>query len=282
MRVLACLLALCAVSPAAAHEYFLGDLQIIHPAIPATPMNANSAAVYMALANDGTEDDRLLRIETPFGPVRFVQPVTDSNGVTTMQERAWIDIPAGEIVMLARGDMRGSLANVNRPLLEGGELTGTMVFKERGRFDMFFMLDPMESETEYDPVSAHEAGPPRIDRAAAIADIAAAVRAGLSTPEAMIAPVAIAGDVAIAGWTSGTNGARVFLRSGTDGWQIELLSDDSLLLPATLTSLGVPRPDSVSLLAEVASLERALGADFSARFDAFGGTAYLAPPSFEP
>jgi len=279
MRSIAFLFALFTALPATAHEFFLGDLQIIHPAIPATPMNANSAAVYLALANDGTEEERLLGIETPFGMVRFIQPTTDAQGVTTMQERAWIDIPAGEIVILARGDMRGSLANVNRPLFEDGELTGTMIFRERGRFDMFFMIDPMETETEYDPVTDEETAASTIDRAVAIADIATAVRVGLSKPDAMIAPVAIAGDVAIAGWTSGTQGARVFLRKGPDGWQLELQSDDSLLLPATLTSLGVPRSDRTALLAEVAAQENALGSAFSERFDAFGGTAYLLAPS---
>jgi copper(I)-binding protein len=274
MKILAFFLILCTAVPAAAHEFILGDLQIIHPSIPATPMIANSAAVYMALANDGTEDERLLGIETPFGKVRIISPVTDAQGVTTMQERAWIDIPAGEVVMLARGEMRGSLANVNRPLVEGGELIGTMLFEKRGRFDMFFMLDPMETETEYDPVSEIESHAPHIDRAAIITEITATVRKELGASDAIIAPIALASGIAIVGWTSGTDGARVFLRNGADGWRIELMSNDSLLLPATLTSLGVSRRESAALLAEIAAQESALGPDFSAKLDAFAGTSY--------
>ncbi|MEP3333110.1 copper uptake system-associated protein [Sedimentitalea sp.] len=269
----------CTALPAAAHEFFLGDLQIIHPSIPATPRDTNSAAVYMALANDGTKDERLLGIETPFGKVRFVHPVTSADGMTTMQERAWIDIPAGEVVLLSRGDLRGSLASVNRPLFEGGELTGTMIFQDRGRFDMFFMLDPMEAETEYDPVTETTRQSPQIDRAAAIADITSALRNGLGRADATVAPIAFAGDAAIAGWMSGTDGAWVFLRKGAQGWQVELMSNDSLLLPATLTSLGVPRRDSAALLAEIAAQEDALGPDFAERLDAFAGTAYLQPSS---
>lgn len=275
MKVLAFLLALCTAFPVAAHEFFLGDLQIIHPAIPATPRDANSAGIYMALANDGIEDERLLGIETPFGKVRFVQPVTDAQGITTMQERAWIDIPAGDIVLLSRGELRGSLANVNRPLFEGGELTGTMIFQKRGRFDMFFMVDPMETETEYDPVTAIAQQAPEVDRAATITDITAVVRKGLGASDAIVAPIAFAGEVAIAGWTSGTGGARVFLRQGADGWQVELMSNDSLLLPTTLISLGVSGRDSTALLAEIAAQENALGPEFTAKLDAFAGTAYL-------
>ncbi|QCO57611.1 copper chaperone PCu(A)C (plasmid) [Pseudorhodobacter turbinis] len=169
MRILALLVMLCSALPAYAHEFFWGDLQIIHPSLPATPLGANTAAVYMALANDGPTDERLLGAETPFGKLRFLHPVTDAQGATTMQERAWIDIPAGEVVLLSRGEMRGSLANVNRPLFEGAELTGAMIFQQRGRFDMFFLIDPMETETEHDPVSQMPQAAPRIDRAAAIA-----------------------------------------------------------------------------------------------------------------
>lgn len=277
MRFFGLVVGLCAALPVSAHEYFLGDLQIIHPAIPATPAQANSVAVYMALANDGAQDERLLGIETPFGPVRFVHPVTDATGVVTMQERAWIDIPAGDIVLLARGDLRGSLANVNRALSEGGTLGATMIFQERGRFDMAFMLDPMETETQFDPVADPQTDALQQDRATTITDIATALRAGLGTPEAIVAPVSFVGNVALAGWTFGNSAARVFLRKGDAGWQVEVVSNDSLLLPATLTSLGVAHAESIALLREVTAQETALGPSFTLGFDAFEGTAYREP-----
>ncbi|SNT76907.1 copper uptake system-associated protein [Paracoccus seriniphilus] len=274
MRVLAVLFTLLTALPAPAHEFLLGDMQIIHPSLPATPVNARSAAVYMALSNDGPEDERLLGIETPFGMVRFLEPVTDARGNTRMRERAWVDIPAGEIVMLARGEMRGSLANVNRPLVEGDELTGTMIFEKRGRFDMFFLIDPVEAEAEFDPVSLASPAVSETDRAADIAAIAGALRDVLAAPQAMIAPVVLAGDVAIAGWTDGRVGARAFLRRKGTQWQVELWSNDSLLLLATLTSLGVSRVQAAALRAEMRAAEAALGPGFTSRFDAFPGTAH--------
>lgn len=278
MRGLPFLLTLLTAFPAASHEFLLQDLQIIHPALTATPARARSTAVYMALSNDGAEDERLLGIETPYGMVRFLEPVTDAEGVTAMRERAWVDIPAGEVVLLARGEMRGSLANVARPLVEGGELTGTMIFEKRGRFDMFFMIDPVEAEGEHDPVQPAVPEGTEIDRPADIAAIASALRTALSAPQAMIAPVAIAGDAAIAGWTTGETGARAFLRREATGWRVALWSNDSLLLPATLTSLGVSRPEADALRAEIRAQEDALGPAFSARFDAFPGTAFAQRP----
>ncbi|WP_168199290.1 copper uptake system-associated protein [Pseudorhodobacter turbinis] len=105
------------------------------------------------------------------------------------------------------------------------------------------------------------------------------MRAERATPDAIIAPITIAGDIAIAGWTFGFEAARVFLRNGPEGWRAGLISNDSLLLPSTLVSLGMSRRDSTPFLAEVRAQEAALGPDFSARFDAFGRTAYpQAPP----
>ena len=42
----------------------VGDLEIIHPAIPAPPAGAKSAAGYLEIVNDGSTADRLLGIET--------------------------------------------------------------------------------------------------------------------------------------------------------------------------------------------------------------------------
>lgn len=270
---LAILLILTFVMPASAHDFLLGDLQIIHPSIPGTPVNANTAPVYMVLANDGTEPERLLGVETPFGRIKFLKPVTADDGSVRMEELAWIDIPAGEIIVLDREDMRGRLFNVNRPLQEGEQLTGTMIFQKRGRFDMFFLIDPVEIEE--DP-STPTPSVQQSNTAQDVIEIAEALRAALNAPKAAIAPVAIAGDVAVAGWTAENEGARAFLRrSPKEGWTVELWSNAGLLLPATLTSLGVAPATGERLRREMNAREAALGPAVTALFDAFPGTAYV-------
>lgn len=273
MRRLLVLILLLAAAPAAAHEFLLDDLQIIHPAIPATPMNATSAPIYMVLANDTDQPERLLAIETPFGPARFERPVPQPDGTIIWQRMAWIDIPAGDMAMLFRGEMRAVIDGLSRPLFEGGELDGVLVFEKRGRFEMFFMIDPLEIEDE--PVPADAAGAPAQDRPADIAAITDALRRALDAPEAMIAPVVIDGDVAIAGWSLGETGARAFLRRLDGGWRVEMWSGPSLALQTTLTSLGVPRSAGDRLRAELSAAEAALGPAFSDRFDAFPGTVLI-------
>lgn len=274
LQIAACILAL-GIQQAAAHEFDLAGLQIIHPSIPATPAGATTAPVYLVIANEGAEDERLMAIETPFGPVKFLRPVEAVDGTVTMQELAWIDLPVGEIVTLVRGpmEMRGRVGNVTKPLLEGGELSGTMVFQKRGRYDVFFMIDPLELEE--DPSTAPKAAT-EAERATDIAAIVAALRAEPGIGAASIDPIAISGDFAIAGWTQGETGARAFLRKSGDGWRVDLWSGGSLLLPASLTSFGVPSAQAEALRNEFLAHEAALGPAYSIRFDAFPGTAYSA------
>ncbi|MCB5412306.1 copper uptake system-associated protein [Pseudogemmobacter faecipullorum] len=268
-RLLALLLCLI-TTPAVAHEFLLDDLQIIHPAIPATPMSATSAMVYMVLANDTDQPERLLAIETPFGPVRFERPVVQPDGTTLWERMAWIDIPAGDMAMLFRGETRGVIDGISRPLFEGGELDGVMVFEKRGRLEMFFMIDPLDIEDEPDAPASPDT--PAMDRPADLVAVATALRAALDAPDAMIAPVVLDGDVALAGWTLADTGARAFLRRDAGGWRTLMWSDASLTLQATLTSLGVPRSAGDRLRAELSAAEAALGPAFTARFDAFPGT----------
>lgn len=274
MRSLALALALLLPLRAVAHEFWLDGLQIIHPSLPGTPVGATTAPVFMVFSNDGEADERLLAIETPFGPVKFLRPVEAADGTVTMQELAWLDLPVGEIVALVRGpmEMRGRVTNLTRPLYEGGELTGTMVFEKRGRFNMFFMIDPPEPEE--DPTAAPE---PELagDRAADITAVAHALRDQTGLSDAMIAPIAIVGDFALAGWSKDDTAARAFLRRDGDGWRVELWSGSSLLLPASLTSLGVPAAMAERLRAEFAAQEEALGPAFVARLDAFAGTVFI-------
>ncbi|GEM_PF-5001178 len=279
MRRLIALLLLFAAAPALAHEFLLGELQIIHPAISATPMNATSAPIYMVLANDTDQPERLLAIETPFGPVRFERPATADDGSTRWERVAWIDIPAGDMATLFRGEMRGVIEGISRPLFEGGKLDGTMVFEKRGLFEMFFIIDPLDIEDEDAAVAVAE--PDTLDRPAEIRGVAAALRAALGAPEAMIAPIVLDGDTAIAGWTLGHMGARALLRRSSDGWHVEMWSGPSLSLPTTLTSRGVPRSVGDRLRSELSATEAALGTAFIARFDAFPGTVLLSEASTE-
>lgn len=274
LAVLAVLIAL--VAPAQAHEFLLNDLQIIHPAIPATAVNATSAPIYMVLANEGTETERLLRIETELGTVTFQRPVTSDDGTTRMETLPYIDIPVGETVLLTRGEMRGVISSLTRPVFEGGLLPGVMVFEKRGRFEMFFMVDPPDEE-EAQTANAPQIEQEEADRLADLLTINTVLRRELGNArETVIAPVVVHGDFAVAGWTKGESGARAVLRRDQSaGWYVELWSGKSAMLPTTLVSLGVGRAAGDALRRELKIWEALLGQAYTQRFDEFPGTVVI-------
>lgn len=277
MKAVLFLLTIIAVlRPALAHEFSLDDLQIIHPAIPATSINATSAPIYMVLSNDGTETERLLAIETDLGTVTFQRPIAADDGTLSMQVFPYIEIPSGETVLLARGEMRGLVDGLSRPIFEGGLIPAVLVFERRGRFEMFFMVDPADEDREGVLAGALNSSDGN-DRAADLLAINTVLRAELGNqPDIIIAPVVLDGAFAIAGWTRGEAGARALLRRDRDdGWYVEMWSGNSVMLPATLSSIGVPKSVAESLHLELAASEALLGRQFSNRFDNYAGTVII-------
>lgn len=274
--VLFLLTILAMLRPALAHEFSLDNLQIIHPAIPATSINATSAPIYMVLSNDGNEVERLLAIETDLGTVTFQRPSAANVGTLSMQVFPHIEIPPGETVLLAPGEMRGLVDGLSRSIFEGGLIPAVLVFERRGRFEMFFMVDPADDDKEGVLAGTLDSSDGN-DRAADLLAINTVLRAELDNQtDIIIAPVVLDGAFAIAGWTRGEAGARALLRRDIDdGWYVEMWSGKSVTLPATLSSIGVPKSAAESLRRELAASEALLGCQFSSRFDNYPGTVII-------
>lgn len=138
--------ALLAAAPALAHEFTAGDLEIIHPAIPAPNAAARSAAGYLAISNGGTEADRLLAVEGEFAQ-RIMLHTTEfsAEGVARMTHLDAIDIPAGETVVLEPGGMHVMLMGLTGTLAEGEAVPATLVFERAGRVEVEFAIDPAGS-----------------------------------------------------------------------------------------------------------------------------------------
>lgn len=259
--------------PAAAHEFMLDGLEIIHPSLPATPVGSTTGHIYMAIANEGSEPERLLAIETPFGPAVLERYVKGADGLSRPEPVAWIDLPVGETVLLTAGELRGRIEGVTTPLLDGGQLDGALVFEKRGRFKMFYMIDPVEPAE--DPVPPQAAAEAVInDTASDTIAIAEAMRAVVGDA-AMVAPIAVSGDFALAGWTSGSEGARTILKRVAGKWTVLTWSGPSLLLPATMNSIGIGQATAEVLRSAFAASETALGPAFATRFDTYPGTVTL-------
>ena len=142
-RTLTLLAALMLGLPAFAHQITLGDLEIVHPHIPAPFAGAKSAAGYMAIVNNGTETDRLIGASAGFADMTMLhESKTDASGVATMTHVPALEIAPGETVLLEKGGYHIMFMGLTQPLALGDMLPGTLTFEKAGTVEIEFMVDP--------------------------------------------------------------------------------------------------------------------------------------------
>jgi hypothetical protein len=92
-------------------------------------------------------------------------------------------------------------------------------------------------------------------------------------PEAAltIAPVVVAGNHAIAGWTQGDMGGRALLRKKGQSWNLILCAGDGIKSREALAKIGIPIEDATALERELAAAEGKLPAQQVAMFSRFEG-----------
>jgi hypothetical protein len=87
----------------------------------------------------------------------------------------------------------------------------------------------------------------------------------------IIAPVVVAGNHAIAGWTQGDMGGRALLRKNADGWQLILCAGDGIRSRDSLAKVGIPSQDAAALERDLAAAEGKLPPQQVAMFSKFEG-----------
>ena len=133
---------LCAASAAVAHEYKIGDLEIVHPHLAAPPAGARTAAGYLTVINHGTTDDRLTGISAGFAPMAMLhRSVTDANGIATMDDVPALDIPAGATVEVAPGGYHIMFMGPTGPFELGAMLPARLTFEKAGSVDVEFKVE---------------------------------------------------------------------------------------------------------------------------------------------
>ena len=273
-----------------AHGVTLGDLEIIHPAIPAPPAGAKVAAGYLEIVNDGSVADRLLGIETGIAKSAMLHTTEHSDdGVARMIHLEAIDIPADGTVTLARGGMHIMLMGLTGPLAEGDMIPATLIFEKAGRVEVEFSVDaPVGADhSQMDHTAAghqmpptghgHADGPMSVAGGTDAEQIDALLMAQFDRPEAplTVAPITIQGQVAVAGWSQDGKGGRAFLRRDDMGWFVELCAGESLVQPATFVAMGLTGTEAESLADAVNGAERSAGADLIGQLNAFEGTVLI-------
>lgn len=130
-----------ALPPFAQHEHAapaaaaitIGTIEITGAFTRATLPNAPVAGGFMTITNTGSEDDRLVSVETPIARQGQIHEMAMDGDVMKMRQLAdGLVIPAGESVELAPGSYHLMFMGLTGPVVEGEEVPVTLTFEKAG------------------------------------------------------------------------------------------------------------------------------------------------------
>lgn len=128
-----------------AHEFKVGDIEVVHPYSRATTPNAKVAAGYVTIKNDGSSPDRLIGVSGAIaGKSEIHEMSVDANGVMKMRPvEGGIEVPAGGEVELKPGSFHIMFMDLNDRPQEGSKFKGSLTFEKAGTVDVEFSVDAM-------------------------------------------------------------------------------------------------------------------------------------------
>ncbi|MBF0127589.1 MAG: copper chaperone PCu(A)C [Magnetococcales bacterium] len=140
---------LCGAGPAGAGE---GALVVVDPWIRAAPPAAQALAVYLTLKNPGRQEQVVVGMRSPlFSKVELHATVT-KDGVSRMEARERLPVPAAGEVSMAPGGLHGMLLAPQKVLQPQDRVPMTLLLSDGTRVEF-------EAEVRAGPGGGHGAHP---------------------------------------------------------------------------------------------------------------------------
>ncbi|KKB08365.1 hypothetical protein VE26_15535 [Devosia chinhatensis] len=118
----------------------IGAIEISGAFTRATLPNAPVAGGFMTITNTGTEDDRLVGVETGIAKEGQIHEMAMEGDVMKMRQLTdGLLIPAGESVSLAPGGYHLMFMGLNAAIAEGDAVPVTLIFEKAGTITLDLM-----------------------------------------------------------------------------------------------------------------------------------------------
>ncbi|MDQ7261113.1 copper chaperone PCu(A)C [Paracoccus sp. PS-1] len=123
-----------------------GDLLLSDGYVRAMPPNAPVAGGYVTIANNGSQDDRLVAARSPRAGAVQIHEMTMNGDVMKMRELPdGLPVPAGGSVELKPGGYHLMFMQVAEPFAEGETVEATLVFEKAGEIALPFAVRAMNA-----------------------------------------------------------------------------------------------------------------------------------------
>jgi periplasmic copper chaperone A len=143
-RLSLAVLAAALVSGAAiAHDYQLKTLHIEHPFTRATPPGAKVAGAFMAIANQGKDADRLIKVASPAADLVQIHEMAVDGGIMKMRAVQGVDLKPNTTTELRPGGFHVMLEGLKQPLKQGDNIPLTLTFEKAGSINVQLIVEAM-------------------------------------------------------------------------------------------------------------------------------------------
>lgn len=131
-----------------AHEYKLGNLEIIHPWARATPGGAKVGGGYLVVKNMGDTPDRLISATADMAGRVEIHEMAMKDGIMTMRPLSkGLEIPAKGEVALKPGGYHVMFMDLKGPFKKDESVKATLTFEKAGSIDVVFKVAPVGAKS---------------------------------------------------------------------------------------------------------------------------------------
>lgn len=117
-----------------AHIQMPAGLEVQQAWARASAGNMKNGGAYITILNGGTDDDRLVAVETPVAKKAELHTHINDNGVMRMREvEGGVKVDAGKVVTFRPGSYHVMLMGLDKPLKEGTKFPLTLTFEKAGK-----------------------------------------------------------------------------------------------------------------------------------------------------
>ena len=134
-----------------AHEFKVGDLEIVHPWTRVPLKGTDVTAGYMKIINHGTTPDRLIGITVEFSKSAQVHEMKMDGDVMKMEEmQGGLEIPAGATIEMKPKSYHIMFMGLTEELVAAEMVDGELVFEKAGKVKVEFMVEPANADHSMD------------------------------------------------------------------------------------------------------------------------------------
>ncbi|WP_026501186.1 copper chaperone PCu(A)C [Bartonella clarridgeiae] len=125
-----------------AHQYKLGDLEIIHPWTRVTPKGSKVSSGYLYIINHSDTPDRLIAVSTNRAQETEIHSMTITTDIMQMKKISnGIEIPGKGEITLKPGGHHIMFMGISQPFQQNEKINAKLIFEKAGTIDVDFFVN---------------------------------------------------------------------------------------------------------------------------------------------